>query len=111
MKLLCFGERGHSYKVALALELGPLDWEPIFVDYFNGTVRSPDYRDLNSMGEAPVLVDVDLTLTQSGVIQAYLSEKTGHFGGDTKEHAREILRWPLWDYHKFSSPLGVLRQR
>ncbi|MEO1239798.1 MAG: glutathione S-transferase N-terminal domain-containing protein, partial [Pseudomonadota bacterium] len=83
IKLHCFGESGHSYKVALALELGPLDWEPIFVDFFNGAVRSPDYRDLNPMGEAPVLVDGDATLTQSGVIQAYLSEKTGLFGGDT----------------------------
>ncbi|MEL7106690.1 MAG: glutathione S-transferase [Pseudomonadota bacterium] len=109
VKLHCFGESGHSYKVALALELGPLDWQPIFVDFFNGEARSEAYRDLNSMGEAPVLVDGDLTLTQSGVIQAYLSEKTGLFGGDTQQEARDILRWTLWDNHKLSSQIGVLR--
>ncbi len=109
MKLHCFGESGHSYKVALALELGPLDWEPVFVDFFNGAVRTEAYRDLNSMGEAPVLIDGEVALTQSGVIQAYLSEKTGLFGGETSQDARDILRWTLWDNHKLSSQLGVLR--
>lgn len=109
LKLHCFGESGHSYKAALALELGPLDWEPVYVDFFKGAVRSDAYQDLNVMAEAPVLVDGDLTLSQSGVIQQYLTEKTGKFGGDSPEEAREILRWILWDNHKFSSQLGVLR--
>ena len=110
IQLHCFGESGHSYKAALALELGPLDWEPIHVDFFNGASRSPEYREnVNEMGEAPVLVDGDLKLTQSGVIQQYLSEKTGLFGGETPEETREILRWVLWDNHKLSGNTGTLR--
>lgn len=109
LKLHCFGESGHSYKAALALELGPLDWEPVFVDFFNGASRSDDYRKINVMGEAPALVDGDLTLTQSGVIQSYLTEKTGKFGGETADEAREVLRWILWDNHKLSSQAGVAR--
>ena len=110
IKLHCFGESGHSYKAALALELGPLDWEPVFVDFFNGASRSESYRnDLNVMGEAPVLVDGEVHLTQSGVIQDYLSERTGLFGGQTPESRREILRWVLWDNHKLSSQAGVTR--
>ncbi len=110
LKLHCFGESGHSYKVALALELGPLDWEPIHVDFFNGAARSAEYREtVNEMGEAPVLVDGDLKLSQSGVIQQYLTEKTGKFGGETPEEAREVLRWVLWDNHKLSSNTGALR--
>ncbi|MCG6884394.1 MAG: glutathione S-transferase N-terminal domain-containing protein [Silicimonas sp.] len=110
LKLHCFGESGHSYKVALALELGPLDWEPVHVDFFNGAARSAEYREtVNEMGEAPVLVDGDLKLTQSGVIQAYLSEKTGQFGGEAADEKREILRWVLWDNHKLSSNTGTLR--
>ena len=86
MKLHCFGESGHSYKAALALELGPLDWVAVHVDFFNGTARSAEYREtINEMGEAPVLVDGDLKLSQSGVIQDYLSDKTGKFGGETAE--------------------------
>ncbi len=109
IKLHCFGESGHSYKAALALELGPLEWEPVFVDFFNGGSRSAAYREINVMGEAPALVDGDVTLTQSGVIQSYLSDKTGMFGGETPEESREILRWVLWDNHKLSSQAGVAR--
>ena len=70
MKLYCFGESGHSYKAALALQLAEIDWTPIFVDFFNGETRSDQYRNqVNEMGEAPVLVDGDIKLTQSGVIQ------------------------------------------
>lgn len=109
LKLHCFGESGHSYKAALALELGPLDWEPLHVDFFSGGTRSDAYRETNPMAEAPVLVDGDLTLSQSGVIQSYLTEKTGMFGGETVADEREVLRWMLWDNHKLSSQAGVLR--
>ncbi|MEL6411965.1 MAG: glutathione S-transferase, partial [Pseudomonadota bacterium] len=44
IKLYCFGESGNSYKAALALELSGLDWEPVFVDFFNGAARTDDYR-------------------------------------------------------------------
>ena len=110
IKLHCFGESGHSYKVALALALNGLDWEPVYIDFFKGGSRTPDYREnVNEMGEAPVLIDGETKLTQSGVILGYLSEKTGRFGGETPEERREVLRWILWDNHKLSSQAGVLR--
>ncbi|MGP6089530.1 glutathione S-transferase family protein [Antarctobacter jejuensis] len=110
MKLYCFGESGHSYKAALALELAGLDWEPVKVDFFNGETRGDAYRqDVNEMGECPVLEDGDVRLSQSGVIQQYLSQKYGHFGGKTKEEEREVLRWILWDNHKLSSMVGITR--
>ena len=110
IKLHCFGESGHSYKVALALEMGPLEWEPVYIDFFKGVARSEEFRrDLNAMGEAPVMIDGDVHLTQSGVIQQYLSEKTGLYGGETREEAREILRWVFWDNHKLSAQAGVTR--
>ncbi len=110
IKLYCFGESGHSYKVALTLQVSGLDWEAVKVDFFNGETRSPEYRaEVNEMGEAPVLIDGDIELTQSGVIQDYLSEKTGKFGGTTPQERREILRWVLWDNHKFSSMAGLVR--
>lgn len=109
MKLHCFGESGHSYKAALALNLANLDWEPVYVDFFKGGGRSPDHLALNEMGECPVLVDGDLTLTQSGVILDYLSEKTGLFGLHDPAIRRDVLRWVLWDNHKMSSMSGVTR--
>jgi glutathione S-transferase len=110
IKLHCFGESGHSYKAALALQLSGLDWEPVKVDFFGGETRTPEYRaSVNAMGEAPVMIDGDLRLTQSGVIQDYVSEKSGKFGGKDNAERREILRWVLWDNHKLSSMAGVTR--
>ncbi len=110
IRLHCFGESGNAYKAALALELAGLDWEPVFVDFFNGETRSEVWRaEVNEMGEVPVMTDGDLRLTQSGVIQHYVAETTGRFGGATTEEAREVLRWQFWDNHKLSSQAGMTR--
>lgn len=110
IKLHCFGESGNAYKAALALQLSGLDWEPVKVDFFGGETRTPEYRrDVNAMGEAPVMIDGDVKLTQSGIIQDYVSEKSGRFGGRNAEERREILRWVLWDNHKLSSMAGMTR--
>ena len=110
IQLYCFGESGNAYKAALALELSGLDWEPVKVDFFGGETRKPEYRkNINEMGEAPVLVDGDTKLSQSGVIQMYISEKSGKFGGATPEEEREVMRWVFWDNHKLSSQAGMTR--
>ena len=61
------------------------------------------------MGEVPVMVDGDITLSQSGVIQDYVSSKSGKLGGQSAAQRREILRWQFWDNHKLSSQAGTLR--
>lgn len=108
LKLHCFGESGNSYKAALALELSELDWDPVFVDFFGGASRSEAFRALNPMGEAPLLVDGDRKISQSGVIQQYISDKTGKFNGEGDDRY-EVLRWVLWDNHKLSSMCGMTR--
>lgn len=109
IKLYCFGESGNAYKAALTLELSGLEWEPVYVDFFNGETRSPEFRELNPMGEVPVMVDGDLTLSQSGAIQDYVSTKSSQLGPHSANERREILRWILWDNHKLSSMAGVTR--
>lgn len=109
VQLHCFGESGHSYKAALALELSGMAWEPVFVNFFDGATRASDYQEqLNEMGEAPVLIDGDLRLSQSGAIQQYVVEKTGKLGG-APEDRWEVLRWQFWDNHKLSSQAGMVR--
>ncbi len=110
MELYCFGESGHSYKAALALELAGCEWEPVFVDFFSGETRSELYRQkINNMGEVPVLIDGEIKLSQSGVIQSYIAEKTGRHGGEAGAQKNEILRWILWDNSKFSITIGMTR--
>ncbi|MDS9465993.1 glutathione S-transferase [Paracoccus sp. MBLB3053] len=105
-ELHCFGESGHSYKVALLMQLTSYPWKPVFIDFFGGETRSAEYRMLNDMAEAPVFVEDGDKLTQSAVILLHLAEKTGKFiDGDRKE----ILRWLFWDNHKGSSQFGALR--
>ena len=107
LRLHCFGESGNCYKAALALELSGLDWEPVFVDFFNGATRSAEYRaELNEMGEAPVLETGDAKLAQSGAIQEWVGDRTGKFGGADRY---EVLRWQFWDNHKLSSYAGMTR--
>ncbi|MET0605570.1 MAG: glutathione S-transferase [Beijerinckiaceae bacterium] len=109
-RLHCFGESGNAYKAALMLSLTGVDWEPVFVDFFSGETRKPQFRaDVNEMGEAPVLEHKGRKLSQSGVILTYLSEQTGKFGASNEEERYEILRWMLFDNHKFTSYYATLR--
>jgi glutathione S-transferase len=108
-RLHCFADSGHAYKAAIMLELCGADWEPVFVDYFNGETHGQTFRALNVMGEAPVLEHGDLTLSQSGVILDYLAETLGRFDAQSKEEAREIWRWILFDNHKLTSYTATLR--
>jgi glutathione S-transferase len=109
-RLYCFGESGNAYKVALMLELCRLPWDPVYVDFFKGETRRPDYRaSVNEMGEAPVLDHAGLRLTQSGVILDYLAETTRKFGAKSEDERREIWRWILFDNHKFTGNLATLR--
>ena len=75
MKLYCFAQSGNAYKVANYLNVTNTPWEAVFVNFFMGESRSPEFRAINEMGEVPVLVDGDTTHTQSGVILDYLIEK------------------------------------
>ena len=109
IKLYCMGESGNAYKAAIALELSGLKWEPIWVDFFGGETRTPEFRAINPMGEVPVMIDGDTTLTQSGVMQDYIGSKTGKLGGGSAAERREILRWQFWDNHKLSSVAGMTR--
>ena len=107
--LHCFAQSGNAYKAALTLELAGADWEPRFVDYFNGETRTPEYRAINVMGEVPVLLHRGRTLAQSGVILDYLAESTGAFAAADADERREILRWLLWDNHKLTSYTATYR--
>jgi glutathione S-transferase len=107
--LHCFAQSGNAYKAALMLELAGADWAPRFVDYFGGETRTPAYREINVMGEVPVLDHAGALLTQSGVILGYLSDTLGQFGPTGPAEGREILRWILFDNHKLTSYTATLR--
>ncbi|MEL6282144.1 MAG: glutathione S-transferase family protein [Pseudomonadota bacterium] len=108
-RLHCFAQSGNAYKAALMLNLIGADWEPVFVDFFNGAGRSPEFLALNPMGEVPVLDGPKGVVTQSGAILHHLVESYGQFGGETWPEREEILRWMFWDNHKLTGYTATLR--
>ncbi len=108
-QLHCFAQSGNSFKPALLLALAGADWEPVWVDFFHGGTKTPDYLAVNAMGEAPLLVHGDLRLSQSGVILDYLSQRFRDFAPKSEAERREVLRWTLWDNHKLTSYIATLR--
>ena len=107
--LYCFAQSGNAYKAALMLNLCGADWQPRFVDFFNGEQRTPAFRALNEMAEVPVLEHAGRRLSQSGVILDDLAQTFGRFGWADDDERREILRWLLWDNHKLTSYTASLR--
>ncbi|MBK4215912.1 glutathione S-transferase family protein [Paracoccus caeni] len=105
-QLWCFGESGNAYKAALTMELAGYDWQPVYVDFFNGEARSPEFRSINEMGEVPVFREGDLSLTQSAVIQMHIADRSGKFWGEDRA---EVMRWLMWDNHKLSGQAGATR--
>jgi glutathione S-transferase len=110
LRLHGFCQSGNTFKVAFALRAMGLPYETQFVDFMHGQTRDPSWRaEVNEMGEAPVLDDGPLRLTQSGVILTHLARRSGRFGGRNEHEQREILRWLLFDNHKFTSYFATYR--
>ena len=109
-QLYCFAQSGNAYRVALMLNLIGADWEPVFVDFFKGETRTPEYRgEVNEMGEAPVLVHGTKKLSQSAVILSYLAEHSGKFLPRGEDERLEALRWIIFDNQKIGGNLGPFR--
>jgi glutathione S-transferase len=109
-ELYCFAQSGNAYRAALMLNLIGADWKPVYVDFFKGQTRTPEYRrKINEMGEAPVLAHGDRKLTQSGVILTYLAKRSGKYLPQGEEEELEALRWIIFDNQKVNGFLGPYR--
>jgi len=105
-----FCQSGNTFKVAFFLRALRQPWEPVFVDFMNGVTRTDAWRArTNAMGEAPVLEDGERRLTQSGVILSYLAKKHAAYDGASEDERLEVLRWILFDNHKFTSYFASYR--
>lgn len=109
-RLHCFSQSGPCFKVAFLLCALGQPYKTVFVDFMQGATRDQAWRDqANVMGEVPVLEDGSRRLTQSGAILTYLATKHGAYAGNTPDEQQEILRWLLFDNHKFTSYFASYR--
>lgn len=109
-RLHYFPESGNSYKLALMLTLCGQTFEPVWTDFGGGVTRTPQWRrDVNPMGEIPVLEVNGERLTQTAPILLQLAEQYGRFGGETAKEKFELLRWLFWDNHKLTGYMATYR--
>jgi|SRR5215831_3557026 len=112
-RLHCFSQSGNAYKVAVLLQALRQPWTAVhmpFSDFAGGVPRSDAWRQQqNVMGEVPILEVDGRKLTQSAAIMLFLAEKHGAYGGDNADDRQEVLRWLLFDNHKFTSYFASLR--
>lgn len=106
-----FCQSGNTFKVAFLLRALKQPFETTFVDYLQGGEnRKPEWRaTVNEMGEAPVLDADGRRITQSGAILTWLADRHGAFGGRDADERLEVLRWILFDNHKFSGYFAPYR--
>lgn len=106
-QLHAFSQSGNCYKVALLLQALGQPWKAIhmpFSDFAGGVPRSEKWREeQNAMGEVPILEFAGRKMTQSGAILIWLADKHGAYGGRNADEKQEVLRWILFDNHKFTS--------
>jgi glutathione S-transferase len=109
-RLHYFPESGNSYKLALMLTLCGQKFEPVWTDFGGGVTRTPEWRrDVNAMGEIPVLEVDGERLTQTAPILLKLAKQFGRFGGETEQEQFELLRWLFWDNHKLTGYMASYR--
>jgi maleylacetoacetate isomerase len=75
MKLYSFFNSSTSFRVRIALALKGLSYDYAGVNLRGGEQGQPAYRELSPAGIVPVLVDGELTLTQSLAIIDYLDHR------------------------------------
>ena len=67
---------GSCYKVRLFLSIIGREYEAVPVDYYpGGEHRTAEFREINPLGQIPVLVDGDLTLRDAQAILVYLAAR------------------------------------
>ncbi len=76
LKLYNYYRSSASYRVRAALNYKKLNYEyvPIHLVKNNGEQNTPEFRQLNPMGEVPCLVHGDHTISQSMAIFTYLDD-------------------------------------
>jgi glutathione S-transferase len=100
-------ESGHSYKVALALNLLGLPYEYREVAVFSPReARREDWQAVTRYGEIPVLVTGGKALSQSDAILLSLARATGRLdGGDIDQAAQ----WLFWEANRIGISLPNYR--
>jgi len=110
MKLYDYPQCPFGQKVRIVLAEKELSYEMIHVDLRKGEQKKPEFLKLNPFGKVPVLVDEEIVVYDSTVINEYLEDEYPHPALLPAESAARARARSLEDYADiaFILPLGVL---
>ncbi|MDH5480016.1 MAG: glutathione S-transferase family protein [Nitrosomonas sp.] len=94
-----------NYVLFTLEELG-LEFKHIKLHPFEDEKNSPEYLNLNPMGQLPTLVDGDLVLTESMAINFYLARKygDGKLWPDQLEDEAQVYKWTFFAITELEKP-------
>ncbi len=107
-----FWESGNSREVRIVLAEKGLDFESKVLNVMKGETRTPEFLSMYPFGMVPVLVDGDLTIYESNIINAYLDE---HYpepplmpaGAPARARVRQVIHWANQHLHANLGPVLV----
>jgi glutathione S-transferase len=78
IKLYDYPDCPFAIKVKVALAEKGLEYETLLVDLSKGEQRNPEFLKLNPYGKVPVLIDEDVVVYDSTIINEYLNDEYPH---------------------------------
>ncbi len=95
MKLYDHPLSGHSHRARLFLSLLGLPHELVHVDLAQAAHKTPEFLQLNSFGQVPVLDDDGVIITDSNAILVYLAKTSGKTAWlpESPREAAAVQKW------------------
>lgn len=110
IKLYDYPDCPFSQKVRVVLAEKDLEYERVLVDLRKGEQKAPEFLKLNPYGKVPVLIDEDVVIYDSTVINEYLNEEYPNpplMPEDSAGRARVRLLEDFAD-NSFTPPAGLV---
>jgi len=110
IRLYDFPDCPFCQKVRVVLAEKDLEYERVHVDLHKGEQRTPEFLKLNPYGKVPVLIDEDVVIYDSTIINEYLDEEYPNpplMPEDSAGRARVRLLEDFAD-NSFTPPAGLI---
>ncbi len=110
IKLYDYPDCPFSQKVRVVLAEKDLEYERVLVDLRKGEQKTPEFLKLNPYGKVPVLIDEDVVIYDSTIINEYLNEEYPNaplMPDDSAGRARVRLLEDFAD-NSFTPPAGLV---
>lgn len=110
MQLYVVNGAPNARKVQAVVNHLGFEVKQVFLDFFKGETKSPDYLNINPTGRVPALEHDGFTLWESNAINKYLcAQCPGNtlYPADPRIQA-DIDRWLSWELAHFNQQLGIL---